>query len=92
MPEIKIDLKDFNIKPQPIIKELGFPKGSTAKICNILNKSVFDKSIDKKTQLGGTISHVYNQALKFCSKEDIGLFLTDSNVFIKFIIGIFCPW
>ena len=77
---ITIDMKDFNISPKPTVKELAFPKGSTAKICAVLTRKLLDKLCEKKTKIGGCISHIYNQAMKFSSKEDIGLFMTDADV------------
>ena len=76
-------MKDLNITPKPTVKELAFPKGSTAKICAVLTKKLLEKLSEKKTKIGGCISHIYNQAMKFNSKEDIGLFLTDADVIKK---------
>jgi hypothetical protein len=73
-------MKDFSTKAKPFVKELAFPKGSIAKICAVLNRKLLDKFCDRKTKIGGSISHIYNQALKFSAKEDIGLFMTDADV------------
>lgn len=80
-------MKDFNFEPKPTVKELAFPKGSTAKICAVLTRKLLDKLCEKKTKIGGCISHIYNQALKFSAKEDIGLFMTDADVKNKFYLN-----
>ena len=76
-------MKDFDVVPKPTVKELAFPKGSTAKICAVLTRKLLEKLSDRKTKIGGCISHIYNQAIKFSAKEDIGLFLTDADVINK---------
>ncbi len=81
-------MKDFDVTPKPSVRELAFPKGSTAKICAVLTRKLLEKLADKKTKIGGCISHIYNQAIKFSAKEDIGLFLTDADVINKNIYFI----
>ena len=80
LENLDIDLSNFKINPKPIIKEFSFPNNSSALIKNLLTKSVFESLLNKKTKLGGHLSHILNTALKIGYKEDIGLYLTDADV------------
>lgn len=73
-------MEGFQPHPKPILKDFCFPTDTTAKFKEILTKAIFDSLLDKKTKVGGHISHVLNTALKFGYKEDIGLYLTDADV------------
>ncbi len=80
LKDIEVNLEDFHPNFKPIIKEFGFPKGTTAKISEILTKKLFESLMVAKTKLGGQISHVLNTAMKFGLNEEIGLYLTDEDV------------
>lgn len=80
LKDIEIDLTNFHPNFKPILKDFGFPKGTTAKISEILTKKLFESLLGAKTRLGGQISHILNSAMKMGLNEEIGLYLTDADV------------
>lgn len=80
LKDIEVNLKDFHPNFKPILKEFGFPKGTTAKISEILTKKIFESLLGSKTKLGGQISHILNSAMKFGLNEEIGVYITDEDV------------
>ncbi len=80
LKDIEVNIRDFHPNFKPILKDFGFPKGTTAKISEILTKKLFESLIGAKTKLGGQISHILNAAMKLGLNEDIGLYLTDEDV------------
>ena len=88
----RINLSNFHPNFKPILKDFGFPKGTTAKISEVLTKKLFESLLGVRTKLGGQISHILNTAMKLGLNDDIGLYLTDADVDKIFYLQKFKNW